>query len=130
MRRKKERSKQGQTNKAKQHSTPKAVTFPRKNELPQVGLEPTTLYACTCHSSLGICGYNYKGGSTKTKPGEGGNLGNNLLPCLPFASTFSKRSTILRPNLVYTIFLTLLRSGKKCAIYSFSGHYPGLCTYV
>ena len=32
-----------QTNKAKQHSTPKAVTFPRKNELPQVGLEPTTL---------------------------------------------------------------------------------------
>ena len=22
----------------------KAVTFPRKNELPQVGLEPTTLY--------------------------------------------------------------------------------------
>ena len=28
MRRKKERSKQGQTNKAKQHSTPKAVTFP------------------------------------------------------------------------------------------------------
>ena len=44
MRRKKERSKQGQTNKAKQHSTPKAVTFHRKNELPQVGLEPTTLY--------------------------------------------------------------------------------------
>ena len=35
----------------KQHSTPKAVTFPRKNELPQVGLKPTTLYtpdrACT-----------------------------------------------------------------------------------
>ena len=33
-----------QTNKAKQHSTPKAVTFPRKDELPRVGLEPTTLY--------------------------------------------------------------------------------------
>ena len=34
MRRKEERSKQGQTNnKAKQHSTPKAVTFPKKNEL-------------------------------------------------------------------------------------------------
>ena len=33
-----ERSKQGQTNnKAKQHSTPKAVTFPKKNELPRVG---------------------------------------------------------------------------------------------
>ena len=42
--RKKEASKVKQTNKAKQHSTPKAVTFPRKNELPQVGLEPTTLY--------------------------------------------------------------------------------------
>ena len=45
MRRKEERSKLGQTNnKAKQHSTPKAVTFPKKNELPRVGLEPTTLY--------------------------------------------------------------------------------------
>ena len=41
-----ERSKQGQTNnKAKQHSTHKAVTFLKKNELPRVGLEPTTLYA-------------------------------------------------------------------------------------
>ena len=38
-----ERSKQGQTNnKAKQHSTPKAV---KKNELPQVGHEPTTLHS-------------------------------------------------------------------------------------
>ena len=37
MRKKEERSKQGQTNnKAKQHSTPKAVTFPKKNELPRV----------------------------------------------------------------------------------------------
>ena len=44
MRRKEEKSKQGQTNKAKQHSTPKAVTFPKKNELSRVGLEPTTLY--------------------------------------------------------------------------------------
>ena len=45
---KEERKKQArsnkQTNKAKQHSTPKAVTFPRKNELPRVGLEPTTLH--------------------------------------------------------------------------------------
>ena len=44
---KEERKKQARSNKqtkAKQHSTPKAVTFPRKNELPQVGLEPTTLY--------------------------------------------------------------------------------------
>ena len=40
-----EGSKQVQMNsKAKQHSTPKAVTFPKKNELPRVGLEPTILY--------------------------------------------------------------------------------------
>ena len=39
------RSKQGQTNnEAKQHSTPKAVTFPKKNEPPEVGLKPTTLH--------------------------------------------------------------------------------------
>ena len=45
MRRKEERNKQGRTNnKAKQHNTPKAVTFPKKNELPQVGLKLTTLY--------------------------------------------------------------------------------------
>ena len=45
-RRKEERSKQGQTNnKAKQHSTPKAVSFPKKNELPQVGLEMLMRYA-------------------------------------------------------------------------------------
>ena len=36
-RRKKEASKVKQINKAKQHSTPKAVTFPKKNELPWVG---------------------------------------------------------------------------------------------
>ena len=36
-RRKEETSKQGQTtNKAKQYSTPKAVTFPKNNELPRV----------------------------------------------------------------------------------------------
>ena len=40
------RKKQARCNKqqGKQHSTPKAVTFPKKNELPRVGLEPTTLY--------------------------------------------------------------------------------------
>ena len=43
---KEERKKQARSYKqnAKQHSTPKAVTFPKKNELPRVGLEPTTLY--------------------------------------------------------------------------------------
>ena len=44
MRDEKEGRKKQTNNKAKQHSTPKTVTFPRKNELPQVGLEPTTLY--------------------------------------------------------------------------------------
>ena len=40
MRKKEDRSKQNQTNnKAKQHSTPKVVTFPKKNELPRVGLK-------------------------------------------------------------------------------------------
>ena len=57
MRRKKERSKQGQTNKAKQHSTPKAVTFPRKNELPHVhvAVDVNTLYLLHYrpHRSLG-----------------------------------------------------------------------------
>ena len=43
---KEERSKQGQTNnKAKQHSTPKAVTFPKKNELPRVG----HVHVCTIY---------------------------------------------------------------------------------
>ena len=41
MKRKEERSKQGQTNnKAKHHSTPTAVTFPKKNELPRVHVVP------------------------------------------------------------------------------------------
>ena len=43
-RRKEERSKKGQTNnEAKQHYTPKVVTFPKKHELPRVGLEPTSI---------------------------------------------------------------------------------------
>ena len=51
MRRKEERSKQGQiNNKAKQQSTPKAVTFRKKNELPRVGLEPK--YMCV---SVSVC---------------------------------------------------------------------------
>ena len=42
MRRKKQARSNTQS-KATQHSTSKAVTFPKKNELPQVGLEPTIL---------------------------------------------------------------------------------------
>ena len=42
---KKEASKVKQTiRQSNTASTPKAVTFPKKNELPQVGLQPTTLY--------------------------------------------------------------------------------------
>ena len=60
VRRKKERSKQGQTNKqgkATQHT--QAVTFPRKNELPQVGVEPTTLYTL----DRALYELNYRGSS-------------------------------------------------------------------
>ena len=52
-RRKKERSKRDQTNnKAKQHNTPKAVTFPEENELPRVGLEPMTLYTTRMYTYI------------------------------------------------------------------------------
>ena len=50
------RKKQDQTNKAKQHSTPKAV---KKNELPRVGLEPTTLMYVQCAMSCIIYMYLY-----------------------------------------------------------------------
>ena len=64
MRDEKEESKQGQTNnKAKQHSTPKAVTFPKKNELPRVGLEPTALY--TLDSALYQLSYQGRWESTQ-----------------------------------------------------------------
>ena len=51
-RKKQARSNKQTNNKAKQHTTPKAVTFPKKNELhkmyiPREGLEPTALYT-TC----------------------------------------------------------------------------------
>ena len=46
-RRKEERSKQGHTSdKAKQHNTPKAVTFLKKNKVPRVGFESTTHSTC------------------------------------------------------------------------------------
>ena len=41
---KKEASKVKTNNKARQHSTPKVFLFPKNNELPRVGFEPTTLY--------------------------------------------------------------------------------------
>ena len=58
--RKEERSKQGQTNnKAKQHSTPEAVTFLKKNELPRVVLEPTTLYTLDMYMYIHTYMYMY-----------------------------------------------------------------------
>ena len=55
------KEKQARSNKQlarKQHSTPKAVTFPKKNELPRVGLEPTILYTLDRALSLPVqqCG--------------------------------------------------------------------------
>ena len=61
----KTRSNQGQTNnKAKQHSIPKAVTFPKKNELPRVDSNPQhSIYThvhCTCtYITLSIYMYMY-----------------------------------------------------------------------
>ena len=49
-------SKQDQTNnKAKQHSTPKVVTFSKKNELPRVGFEPTYFLTCERSSNSPRC---------------------------------------------------------------------------
>ena len=63
---KEERSKQGQTNnKAKQHSTPKAVTFPKKNELPWVGLETTTLYTLDTYVQV-LTEQEHRGGVCST----------------------------------------------------------------
>ena len=45
--RKKQARSNKQTNKAKQHSTSRAVTFLKKNELPRVRFEPTTFYTCS-----------------------------------------------------------------------------------
>ena len=45
----------------KQHSTSKAVTFPKKKELPWVGLEPTTLYTLDrALYRLSYLAYSYK----------------------------------------------------------------------
>ena len=50
----KEASKVKQTNKAKQHSIPKAVTFPRKNELSHVHVYIVIESMCVCHSLVCI----------------------------------------------------------------------------
>ena len=70
---KEERKKQArsnkQTNRTKQHSTPKAVTFPRKNELPRVGLEPTTLYTLD-RALYQLCYQSSCQGSTAVKAAQ------------------------------------------------------------
>ena len=40
----KQTTRQSNTQTSKVKQTPKVVSFPKKNELPRVGLEPTTLY--------------------------------------------------------------------------------------
>ena len=86
MRRKEERSKQGQTNnKAKQHSTPKAVTFPKKNELPRVGLEPTThVYTSVLYSEIHVI---MKGDKIEVLDNVGGTYDTILLKCHNFKGT-------------------------------------------
>ena len=59
----KEGRKKQTNNKAKQHSTPKAVTFAKKNELPRVGLEPMTLYTHLYMYNVAI--YSYDGYCTE-----------------------------------------------------------------
>ena len=39
-----EEGRKKEASKVKQHSTPKVVIFPKKNELPRVGFEPKTLH--------------------------------------------------------------------------------------
>ena len=83
-------------NKAKQYSTPKAVTFPEKNELPRVGLEPTTL-----HSRQSALPLSYQGSSAVHSTGGSCDpftctvLGDHVIPshaqywgsCDPFTCT-------------------------------------------
>ena len=76
---KEERKKQAkvkQTNKAKQHSTPKAVTFPRKNEHVHVYVHrPMTLqYISVCNKNQLDYNYSYK---------ESRNDDAHLWPMLP-----------------------------------------------
>ena len=98
---KEERCKQGQTNnKAKQHSTPKAVTFPKKNELPRVGLEPTTLYTldmyvhvytCTCTSHTS----SYSAGDLREIFSSSMSLSQSDWPP---SATLSRSPTLLPPT--------------------------------
>ena len=80
MRRKEERSKQRQANnKAKQHSTPKAVTFPKKNELPRVGLcRQMHSTCCSSGSADSKCAmecFHSIPGCPGMGPGQGEGLG-------------------------------------------------------
>ena len=119
MRRKEEKSKQGQANKkAKQYSTPKAVTFPGKNELPRVGLEPTTLY--TLHRMPYQLSYQGSTGSHST-PDEQANhqlsMSQKKLPCsVPFR--FSSRFNRSGPfrTVPFTSVLTVYRGQTVLAL--------------
>ena len=77
-RRKEERSKQGQTNnKAKQHNTLKAVTFPKKNELPQVHVV-LDLQACTLAVALVPRSIYGRGKMPSPSPNRAGNEASTI----------------------------------------------------
>ena len=62
--------------KAKQHSTPKVVTFPKKNKLPQVG-SCTHVFPCMCEfkgHAIIACKQGREGG--RGGGGGGGKPGN------------------------------------------------------
>ena len=62
------RSKQGQTNnKAKQHSTPKAVTFPKKNELLYLGCMYMVILTKQCEECSEV-GVKYSGDFVLSRP--------------------------------------------------------------
>ena len=105
MRRKEERSKQGQTNnKTKQHSTPKVVTFPKKNELQVVGSAETGSPSRGTHASL-------REASTASlmrdeKEGRKKKTRSNKQHSTPKAVTFPKKNELpqvgLEPTTLYT----------------------------
>ena len=108
MKRKKERS--------------KAVTFPRKNELPQVGLEPTThyMYTYTPHSynnlSLGTCIIHVlmrdEEEGRKKEASKVKQTTRQSNTSTPKAVTFSKKNELprvgLKPMTLYTLDMYIL----------------------
>ena len=89
MRRKKERS--------------KAVTFPRKNELPQVGLEPTTLYTLDNQLHVHVYLYMRRIFSRKSEPWVCCVALPCLFVCLCLLLSFFLLSSLIK-TCIYTWF--------------------------